>query len=117
MTRVAKELSDAVKLVRENFAATLTSFASGIARDNPDAWKAQIAAAQTAGAPIIAKDKAAVEAVIRAQVEAAMSAAADKAEAEAPPDTMTTPEAEAPPVGEVPTEGKRSSRKRELVTA
>ena len=41
--RVAKELSDSVRMVRDNFTASLSDYANGVIMENPDGYKAQIA--------------------------------------------------------------------------
>ena len=68
--RVAKEIADQVKVVRENFTANLLTFAGQVARKEKDAYMAQVKAAQAAGAPIVAKDQAALDAAYAAQAEA-----------------------------------------------
>jgi len=55
VVRVAKEIADQVKVVRENFTANLLTFAGQVARKEKDAYKAQVEAAQAAGAPIVAR--------------------------------------------------------------
>ena len=54
--RVAKELSDNVKLVRDNFVANLINYAGGVMSENPDGYKAQIELATKAGQPIAQHD-------------------------------------------------------------
>jgi len=73
--RVAKEIGDQVKVVRENFTANLLSFAGQVARKEKDAYKAQVEAAQAAGAPIVARDNEALKAV-EAQAKAVAEAEA-----------------------------------------
>ncbi len=58
VTRVVKELSDSIRLVRENFTAGLMSYAHQVATDKADGYKAEIAGAVKAGEPIILKDRA-----------------------------------------------------------
>jgi len=55
--KVAKEIADQVRLVRENFTATLTHYANSVAIENPQAYKDQIESARRAGEPIINHDK------------------------------------------------------------
>ena len=83
VVRVAKHISDSVKMVRDNLVAHLTAFAHEVATANPEGFKAQIAANQEAGKPIIARDREAVELAMLALAEA---------EAEA----LRVPAAEAP---------------------
>ncbi|HLE79977.1 MAG TPA: hypothetical protein VJA25_01635 [Dehalococcoidia bacterium] len=71
VVRVAKEIADQVKVVRENFTANLLSFAGAVARKEKDAYKAQVEAAQAAGAPIVARDQASLQAAYDALAEKA----------------------------------------------
>ena len=50
--RVAKELSDNVRLVRANFEANLISYTGSVMNDNTEAYKAQLEQSNKAGAPI-----------------------------------------------------------------
>ncbi|MDP2948301.1 MAG: hypothetical protein Q8P22_02030 [Chloroflexota bacterium] len=89
--RVAKEISDQVKVVRENFIANLQSFTGLVVKKDKDGYMAQVKAASKAGAPIVAKDEA--------SLKAAYDALAVKAEAE--PEVSTNgakPDAEPQPV-------------------
>ena len=98
--RVVKDLSDAVKMVRENFAAGLASYAKQVYQANPDGYKAEVSKAQEAGKPIMARDRQAIDealttAVERAIAEAEAQAEAKpkrKAEAEPKPETKAEPE-------------------------
>ena len=79
VTKVAKELADSVRLVRDNFTAGLLAYANSVITDNPDGYKAQIESARVAGEPIIAKDranldKAIAEAMVQAVAEAEVKA-------------------------------------------
>jgi len=42
VTKVAKEIGDSVKLVKENFTASLLAYANGVIAENPDGYKAQV---------------------------------------------------------------------------
>jgi len=64
--RVAKEISDQVKVVRENFIANLQSFTGQVVKKEKDAYKAELEAAYKAGAPIVAKDQAELDAALTA---------------------------------------------------
>ncbi|MDP3062875.1 MAG: hypothetical protein Q8O40_06670, partial [Chloroflexota bacterium] len=72
--RVAKEISDQVKVVRENFIANLQSFTGQVVKKEKDAYMAQLKASQAAGAPIVEKDQASLEEALAA-IEAAAQAA------------------------------------------
>jgi len=81
--RVAKDIADNVRLVRENFVAGLQSYAHGVITDNSDGYTAQAQAAREAGAPIIAHDKAKLDEAIQKAIEQAIAHAEAEAEAEA----------------------------------
>ena len=49
---VAKELSGAIRLVRENFVANLQSYAEKVANENPDAYKGLVSKYIETGRPI-----------------------------------------------------------------
>lgn len=75
--RVAKELADSVKLVRENLIAGLMDFTHGVIEDNPEGYQAQVDANMAAGQPIVAKDSDALTEAMR------LIALAQQAEAKA----------------------------------
>jgi hypothetical protein len=78
VTKVAREVADSVKLVRENFTAGLVAYTGGVIADNPEGYKAQIELAREAGEPITAKDRANLDkAIANAMVEAMASAEAE----------------------------------------
>ena len=75
VTKVAKEIADSVRLVRDNFTAGLVAYANGVITENPEGYKAQIELAREAGEPIIAKDRANLDkAIANAMVEAVAEA-------------------------------------------
>jgi len=57
LTKVVKEISDEVRLVRDNFTASLVSYANGVISENPDRYKELIEEAKKAGEPIVMRDK------------------------------------------------------------
>jgi hypothetical protein len=69
VTKVAKELSEAVRMVRDNFTAGLLSYANGVSTDNPEGYKAQLDMAREAGQPIIASDREKLDKAISQAVE------------------------------------------------
>jgi hypothetical protein len=77
--RVAKEIADNVKLVRDNFTANLLNYAGSVIRDNGEAYKAQIELAHKAGEPIYQHDRIELDLALKAKAEAEALA---KAEAE-----------------------------------
>ena len=58
--KVAKELNDGVRMVRENVVSILINDTVGVQRANPDAYKAQVAKAHDAGEPLLQADADAV---------------------------------------------------------
>jgi len=111
VVRVAKEIGDSVRLVRDNFTANLLNYAGSVIKDNGEGYKTQVALARKAGEPIYQHDKnqlhLALEAKAKAEAEAVAVAIA-KAEAEAKAEAIAKAEAEA---------DKSKGRKRELVPA
>jgi hypothetical protein len=80
--RVAKDISDNVRLVRDNFTANLINYAGEVMNQNTEAYKAQIELANKAGEPIAQHDRLQLSKAIQAQVEAeAVECAKAKAEA------------------------------------
>ena len=87
VVRVAKEIGDSVRLVRDNFTANLLNYAGSVIKDNGEGYKAQVALAKKAGEPIIQHDrlqlhlaleaKAKAEAVAKAEAEAKLEAEAE----------------------------------------
>ena len=84
VTKVAKELSDSVKMVRENFTASLLTYANGVITENPEAYKTEVEQARQAGEPIITRDRQNLQEAIAKAREAELEAMA-KAEPEAKP--------------------------------
>jgi len=85
VTKVAKELSDQIRMVRENFTASLANYASGVITENPEGYKAEVEKARQAGEPIVMKDRQALEQALAQAVEEAVKEAEAKAEAEVKP--------------------------------
>jgi len=79
ITKVAKDLSDSVRLVRDNFTAGLLSYANGVIADNPEGYKAQVEAARVAGEPILSKDRANLDKAMAEQMAEAVAVAQSKA--------------------------------------
>jgi len=83
ITKVAKDLADTVRMVRENFSAGLQSYAHQVITENPDGYKAQVELAKEAGEPIIAKDRATLDQAIAKAMEQAVAEAEGKAKPKA----------------------------------
>jgi len=89
VVKVAKELSDNIRLVRENFSASLISYANGVIAENPEGYKAQVETARQAGEPIVRKDNDRLQQAIAKRVEEELAKA--KAEAETKAQAKETP--------------------------
>ena len=86
--KVAKPLSEQVKLARENLVAGLQNYAHYAFTQNEEAYKGVVAAAQAAGKPIIERDRAMLasalaEAVAEAEAVAVAEAGKGKARGKA----------------------------------
>jgi len=77
--RVAKPIADSVKLVRDNFAANLVSYAEGVAQDNPEGFEAIQKSAHEAGEPIATQDRANMDRAIAEAMEKSIAEARAKA--------------------------------------
>lgn len=104
VVKVAKDLADSIRLVRENFVAGLQQFAASVQSKEKDAYIEQVRLNIEAGRPIVEKDRQALDMAIAAQIEAAM------AEATPTPTLDPTPDLEGEPASTPEHEG-------ELVTA
>jgi hypothetical protein len=84
--RIAKELNQAVRDTREQFAATLVAFAQDTAKNRPAEFKAQLELQTRAGQPIVEADKQNLADALAmrelAEQEAAEKAAAEKVAAQ-----------------------------------
>ena len=87
--RVAKELGEGVKMVRENLIANLQHFSATVRKAEPDKYKAEVSTSIEAGKPIREADRIAIN---KAMAEAMAEALAQRTEAEAP-QTEAQPEA------------------------
>jgi len=69
--RVARDIADTVRLVRDNFAANLLDYTSQVKDDMPDQFQKQVDIAQRAGEPIVQRDSRNLDkAVAQATAEA-----------------------------------------------
>ncbi len=119
--KVAKELGESIRLVRDNFTANLLNYAGSVIRDNGEAYKTQIELAVKAGEPIYQYDRTQLDNALQAIKEAeAVKAQAVKAQAQAvkAQAEAVKAQAEAEAVAQAEAEAVKSkSRKRELVPA
>jgi len=83
--RVAPEISNQVRIIRENFTAQLEAYANSVIGQKPEEYKAEVAKAQKAGRPIIEADAKALEEAIEAMKKAELEkAVAEATKAEKP---------------------------------
>jgi hypothetical protein len=85
VVRVAKEIGDSVRIVRDNFTANLLNYAGAVMSEQADAYKAQVQMAVKAGEPIYQHDKVELDKAIQAQA-VAQAEAITKANTEAQPE-------------------------------
>ncbi len=81
--RVAKELGDNIKMVRDNFTANLIGYAGMVSQHNPEAVKAQLELNRKAGEPIANYDRSQLSVALKARAEQEQAEQAEQAEAEA----------------------------------
>ncbi len=90
--RVAKEISDAVRTMRENLVANLMDYTHNVITDHAEAYKAEVQLARIAGEPVYQLDKVNLDNAVKSRAlaqaeaiaEAVRQAEAVKAEAEVP---------------------------------
>jgi hypothetical protein len=70
VVRVAREIADSVRIVRDNFTANLLSYAGEVMTEQAEAYKAQVQMAVKAGEPIFQHDKAELDKAIQAKAVA-----------------------------------------------
>lgn len=75
VTRVAKEITQTVTLIRENMVANLQSYTHQVAESKANAFKASVTQAHKAGKPLMQKDRAELDKAIQAQLEASIKEA------------------------------------------
>ena len=90
--KVAKDISESVKLVRENFVAGLQNYAHTVFNEHGEAYKAQVTKAIEAGKPIQQHDKEKLDEAMEKLVQQAI----DEAESKADTPTHTDSENEVP---------------------
>ena len=70
IVRVVKEISDSVRIIRENFVAELMAYPTSVKANYPDQYAAQVAVASTKGQAMADKDMAVLKAYIAANTPA-----------------------------------------------
>jgi hypothetical protein len=84
--RVAKELGDSVKMIRENLVANLQHFSATVRKAEPDKYKAEVSNSIEAGKPIRDRDTITInKAMAEAMAEAIAKQDRAEAKTEAPP--------------------------------
>jgi len=83
VTKVARDIADSVRLVKDNFTAGLLSYATGVITDNPDGYSQQVESAKIAGEPIQTKDRANLDKAVVEQMAEAVAEAERKVKADA----------------------------------
>ncbi len=78
VTKVAKELSQTVTLVRENMVANLQDYTHQVAEGKANEYKTSVTTALKAGQPILAKDRIELDKAVKAQIEQALREAESK---------------------------------------
>ncbi len=94
VTKVVREITQMVTLVRENMVANLLDYTNQVVEGKASQYKVSVITALKAGKPILDKDRLELDTAIRAQIEQALR------EAEAKP-------AEALPAEALPVENKQ----------
>lgn len=79
--KVAKDLSDTIRMVRENFTAGLLSYASGVIAKRGNDYKQMVELATKAGQPIVTRDKENLEQAFVLQMEKAVASATEQEQA------------------------------------
>lgn len=80
--RVVRDISDMVRLIRDNFTAGLLSYTHAVSTESPEAYNSEIVRSQVAGEPIMAHDVALLTEAVKVRLACEAEARA-KAEAEA----------------------------------
>jgi len=80
--RVAKELADSVRLVRENFVANLQQYAGSVRKGNTEGYSNEARLNAEAGKPIVMKDREALDRAIAEAMSEAMKGKESPKEAE-----------------------------------
>ena len=103
--KVAKELGESVKMVRENLVANLQHFSATVRKNKAEEYKAEVSTSIEAGKPIREADRIAIN---KAVAEAMAEALAQRTEAEA----ITSQD-----IAEAQSEAPQTEAQPELVTA
>jgi len=83
--KVAGELSEAIRMVRDNFVSSLVGYAGQVMKAKPEDYKAMAEACHQAGEPIIQRANADIAAAVLLAAQAAIDQTAPAAETEKVP--------------------------------
>ena len=83
--RIAQDLSEAIKLVRENFTATLIQHSGRVANGMKDEYNAQVRMNREAGEPIINRDRSALDTALDERLTAFLESQLPETEPEREP--------------------------------
>jgi hypothetical protein len=83
VTKVASELANNIRVVRENFTAGLQGYARMVIDQNAEGYKTEVEKARQAGEPILTHDKAKLDEAIQKRLEAELAKAKAETEAKA----------------------------------
>ena len=88
VTKVVKELTQTVTLIRENMVANLQNYTQQVAEGRANAYKVSVTTAIKAGTPILSKEKIDFDKAVKAQIEQALREAqqAESQQAESQPE-------------------------------
>ena len=95
--RIAKPISDSIKLVRENFTANLMQYSHSVATRKAEDYNTLVKKALAEGQPIAQHDTTELNRAVKLQIEQALREAEAKAEAEAEAPAKVEPQAVNPP--------------------
>lgn len=109
--RIAKPISDSIKLVRENFTANLMQYSNSVATKMAEKYNAQVKMALAEGQPITQHDTTELNRAVKLQLEQAVREAEAQAQAEAEAQAKVEAQAVKPP----DTTDKKETTEREMV--
>ena len=93
VTRVVKDITQTVTLIRENMVANLQSYTNEVIEGKAEAYKASVTQALKAGKPILDRDRVELDKAIKLQIEQALIEA-ERQEAEQEAEPVAEPVAE-----------------------
>ena len=76
--RVAGEIGQQVRLMRENYTANLAHFTATVLKAEPEKYNAEVQSARTAGQPIVERDRQSIRTAIMLQLQESAKKEASK---------------------------------------